>query len=348
MRASGVRPSSLALVSLMMTTAAAPSLSGQALPAVMVPFGPEHRLELADLLVGGAGARAVVGADDGAVGQRDRDDLALEEAALDGLLGAVLAAHAPVVLVLAADAGEAARRSRRSGPSRCRRRGCCRRRAGRATRRRPRTAATVRSCASSNSGVLAVRRAVGSADAEPRHRLHARGDEHVALAGLDRVERHPGGLQRRRAVPVDGGAGQEVVAEFDGHRAGDVVAGLAGGLARSPSSGRRCRAGPATGTLSSAARTIWAARSSGRMVASDPLTARPIGERAVETMTASGMTGSLTMSRGCDGQTLARGHHQWCGHPGGSARPAAARASAGEWPAIVSRRPATAQGQFVR
>ena len=34
------------------------------------------------------------------------DDLALEEAAVDGLLGAVLAAHAPVVLVLAADAGE--------------------------------------------------------------------------------------------------------------------------------------------------------------------------------------------------------------------------------------------------
>ena len=39
MRASGVRPSSLALVSLMMTTAAAPSLSGQQLPAVMVPSG---------------------------------------------------------------------------------------------------------------------------------------------------------------------------------------------------------------------------------------------------------------------------------------------------------------------
>ena len=34
------------------------------------------------------------------------DDLAREEAAVDGLLGAVLAAHAPVVLVLAADAGE--------------------------------------------------------------------------------------------------------------------------------------------------------------------------------------------------------------------------------------------------
>ena len=39
MRASGVRPSSLALVSLMTTTAAAPSFSGQALPAVTLPSG---------------------------------------------------------------------------------------------------------------------------------------------------------------------------------------------------------------------------------------------------------------------------------------------------------------------
>ena len=39
MRASGVRPSSAALVSLMTTTAAAPSLSGQQLPAVTVPSG---------------------------------------------------------------------------------------------------------------------------------------------------------------------------------------------------------------------------------------------------------------------------------------------------------------------
>ena len=38
-RASGVRPSSLALVSLVITTAAAPSLRGQALPAVTVPLG---------------------------------------------------------------------------------------------------------------------------------------------------------------------------------------------------------------------------------------------------------------------------------------------------------------------
>ena len=39
MRASGVSPNALALVSDMITTAAAPSLSGQALPAVTVPSG---------------------------------------------------------------------------------------------------------------------------------------------------------------------------------------------------------------------------------------------------------------------------------------------------------------------
>ena len=39
MRANGVRPSSRAFTSLMMTTAAAPSFSGQAFPAVTVPLG---------------------------------------------------------------------------------------------------------------------------------------------------------------------------------------------------------------------------------------------------------------------------------------------------------------------
>jgi hypothetical protein len=48
--------------------------------------------------------------------------------------------------------------------------------------------------------------------------------------------------------------------------------------------------GSSAGTLPSAARTIWAARSSGRMSTSEPLPARPIGERAVETMTASVIT----------------------------------------------------------
>ncbi|SIN47088.1 Uncharacterised protein [Mycobacteroides abscessus subsp. abscessus] len=52
----------------------------------------------------------------------------------------------------------------------------------------------------------------------------------MTLAGLDGVERHAGGLQRRRAVTVDGGAGQEVVAQLYRHRATDVETGLAAWL----------------------------------------------------------------------------------------------------------------------
>src|SRR5690348_1872972 len=47
--------------------------------------------------------------------------------------------------------------------------------------------------------------------------------------------------------------------------------------------------GSSAGTLSSAARTMVAARSSGRKSTIEPLKARPIGDRAVLTMTASGM-----------------------------------------------------------
>ena len=47
--------------------------------------------------------------------------------------------------------------------------------------------------------------------------------------------------------------------------------------------------GSSAGTLSSAAWTICAVSSSGRMSLSEPLLARPMGERAVETITASGM-----------------------------------------------------------
>src|SRR3954447_16483333 len=46
------------------------------------------------------------------------------------------------------------------------------------------------------------------------------------------------------------------------------------------------------GTLSSADLMMVAVRSSGRRSTSDPLNARPMGERAVATMTASGMSGS--------------------------------------------------------
>ncbi len=47
--------------------------------------------------------------------------------------------------------------------------------------------------------------------------------------------------------------------------------------------------GSRAGTLARTAFTIWEASSSGRMLASWPLNARPMGERAVATITASGM-----------------------------------------------------------
>src|SRR5689334_13960289 len=53
---------------------------------------------------------------------------------------------------------------------------------------------------------------------------------------------------------------------------------------RSPTS-----AGSSCGTFARAALTICAARSSGRMLVSEPLPARPMGDRAVATITASGM-----------------------------------------------------------
>ena len=79
--------------------------------------------------------------------------------------------------------------------------------------------------------VLGAGQGVRAALGEPGNRLHAGGDERVAFAGLDRMEGHPDGLQRRRTVAVDGGARQEVVAQLDGDDAGHVEALLASGQA---------------------------------------------------------------------------------------------------------------------
>ena len=71
-RASGVMPSSAALRSLMTTTAAAPSFSGQQLPAVTVPSGRNTGLSAATFssVVPARGPSS--GADHGAVRQGDR------------------------------------------------------------------------------------------------------------------------------------------------------------------------------------------------------------------------------------------------------------------------------------
>ena len=66
-RASGVMPSSAALVSLITITAAAPSFSGQQLPAVTVPSGRNTGFSAATFSSVVPGPRAVVGGHDGAV-----------------------------------------------------------------------------------------------------------------------------------------------------------------------------------------------------------------------------------------------------------------------------------------
>src|SRR4051794_38584678 len=255
MRASGVRPSSRALVSLMTTTAAAPSLRGQQLPAVTRPsgrktglrprepppvgpgrgpwdlgaVGAEDRLEALDALHGDAGAGTVVLGDDRAVGQRDRSDLALPEAVLDGFLGEVLRADAELVHVLAGDAlhpgevlGGLAHRDVRVGDEAV------------LARVVPSGALLLGDLGGAGLGlgeerVVCVREAVGVALREAGHHLHARRDEDVALAGLDGVQGHPAGLQRGGAVPGDRAAGKVVHAHLHGDDTAEVVALLAAG-----------------------------------------------------------------------------------------------------------------------
>ena len=67
MRARGFRPRFAAFSADITSTAAAPSLSGHALPAVTVPPGRKAGLSSARLLHRGPGTRAVVAADLGAV-----------------------------------------------------------------------------------------------------------------------------------------------------------------------------------------------------------------------------------------------------------------------------------------
>ena len=104
MRARGVRPSSLALVSLHdQRRGGAVALSGQESPAVTPP-PPKASGSSAELLQRRGGARAVVFAHLGAVGQGDRGDLAVEEAVFLRFHGQFLRALGELVHVLAADA----------------------------------------------------------------------------------------------------------------------------------------------------------------------------------------------------------------------------------------------------
>ena len=226
-RASGVRPSSAARRSLMITTAAAPSFSGQQLPAVTVPSGRKTGLsaETASIVVPGRGPSSVLTTR--AVGQRDRCDLGVEDLVRDRLLGKVLRADAELVLLGAGDAAEGgdvlrglAHRDVDVGQLAV------------LARIVPRLVARGGGQAAllgrGEDRVVGVDRvdAGGAEAAVPRDALHPGGDEGVALAGLDRVEGHPGGLHAGGAEAVDRGGRDAVQSELDGDPAGHIAAVL--------------------------------------------------------------------------------------------------------------------------
>ena len=114
-RARGVRPSSLAFSSLMMSTAEAPSEICERVAGGDLAVGLEGRLQVGERLGGGAGADALVLGDelvalDDVAGLLveallgDPDDLVVEAALVGGPLGALLALGAEGVEVLAGDA----------------------------------------------------------------------------------------------------------------------------------------------------------------------------------------------------------------------------------------------------
>ena len=245
MRASGSRPFSRALDSLVRTIAAAPSEIDDEVAAVIVPS-----LAKAGLSCGILSGRPRPGAssrvDDGLAGaalDRHRHDLVAEAAIVDRILGAAQALDRIIVHLAAGQLifvggalGEAAHR------------------------------------AAFLIGVLeAVEEhvVVGHVMADPRaravlleqigrvgHRLHAAGDDHVGIAGADRLVAHDHRLHARAADLVDGGrldrgreagldrrlprrrlaeAGREHAAHVD---AVDVVARDAGALDRRLDRGR--------------------------------------------------------------------------------------------------------------
>ena len=200
----------------------------------------EDRLEPGDALQGDARARTVVCGHNRAVGQCHRSDLAGPEAVRDSLLGEVLRPYAELIHLFAGhvvDLGQIL---------------------GGLTHGEVdvgHVAAVPWICPRWSAGTLALLRAgvrlvelrvlpraahdrlrlrretVRVAADESGHRLHAGGEEHVALARLDGVEGHPGGLQRRGAVAGQRGAGEVVVSHEHRDHAGHVEALLTAGQA---------------------------------------------------------------------------------------------------------------------
>ena len=241
MRASGDRPSCSAFVSLITIDRGGAVVERAGVAGGDLAVGAEHRLQLGELLDGGAGAGAVVLGHDGAVGEGDRRDLAVEEPTLLGGDGPLLRAGAPLVHLLAGDAlgqhhvlGGLAHRDVDVGE---------------AGRRLPGVGAAG-ALGAAGLGVgegRVVRTGVGGAVEVAAHRLHAAGHEHVALAGLDGVGGHADRLERRGAVAVDRDAGDVGQPGEQGRHAGDVVARPRRRAGRSPRSRPRRSAGRGSG-----------------------------------------------------------------------------------------------------
>jgi hypothetical protein len=195
------------------------------------PIRAEHGLEPADGVEGDTGARTVVAVHGGAVRQFDRGDLARVEAVLDRLLGQVLRPDRELVLLGSADTAYQSHvlRGLPHGDVGVGQHAVF-----------PRVVPALGAALGRGGGARAgvgeqrvrgVRKRVAAALDVPAHRLHASRDEHVALAGLDRVHGHPRGLQGRRAVAGERGARQVVVTEQHRDHPGHVEPGLATGQA---------------------------------------------------------------------------------------------------------------------
>ena len=113
-RAIGSSPMVAAAASEPSSTAEAPSLSGDALPAVIVPVRAEGRLQPGELLGGRPGTDALVA---GEVDAGHRHDQVVVEPGLPGRVGQVVRAGGELVLPLAARCGTSRRSCSLASPS---------------------------------------------------------------------------------------------------------------------------------------------------------------------------------------------------------------------------------------